>query len=180
MDNNYRNLISSLPAIRVAIVGKDPFPTNPTGVPFCKPTWSEQLEVNSSGFYMLNSIGISETIRASFPLPIDCFNFLASNGVVFLNLSYDFIGVTMRKGLHQNQMHQAFQINRPIMQMAEVLLLCGEAKKNRWNDFVHPNSMEVVHPDYRNSFSRYQSVRDQWNENWGINNALNRKLNLDF
>lgn len=168
-----------MPAISVAIVGKDPFPTDAIGVPFCKSTWSEQWKNNSSGFHVLNSIGISEITRNGFLSPIDCFNFLALNGVVFLNISYRFIGEPIRRGRHINQMQQAFQINRPIMQMAGLVLLCGEAEKNRWNDFAHPNYREIVHPDNRNRISRYQSTRDQWSENWDAN-ALNRRLNLGF
>src|SRR5690554_3297471 len=176
MDTSYQTLLNSLTDIKLVIVGKDPFPTDAIGIPFCKPNWAEQLKSNSSGFHVLNSLGvISEDIEKIHPHPIDCFYHLANNGIVFLNLSYEFIGGKLKKVEHIVQRQQAFEINRPIMEIAERIILCGEANKNRWNNFEHPNIVEVVHPDNRNRTSRFEDVRNKRDMNWS-RDAIKRTI----
>lgn len=178
MNESYRSLINSKTTYRIAIVGKDPFPTNATGVPFCKPTWQEQLQQNSSGFHVLNSIGVIDLIdECKFLRPFDFFSFLASKGIVFLNISYEYIGGSIRRLEHRVQMNQAYLINQPIMHSCDIVLLCGEASKNRWNGFMHPNIIEVVHPDNRNRISRFERIRNQWSENW-VTNVIKEKFEL--
>lgn len=178
MNESYRSLINSKTKYRIAIVGKDPFPTNATGIPFCKPTWPEQLQENSSGFHVLNSIGVIELIdEVKFPRPFDFFSFLISKGIVFLNISYEYIGGPIKRSDHRTQLDQAYLINQPIMNSSDIVVLCGEAKKNRWNGFRHPSIIEVVHPDNRNRISRFERIRNEWRENW-LASALKEKFEL--
>lgn len=175
MNPSYLNHIRDQNQIRLIIMGKDPYPTNANGVPFCKPTWTEQLDSSYSGYHIFRSLGIeSKSLETSFDNPIDYFIFLSFRGIIFLNLSYSYIGGPIRRARHNAQLREGFNINRPFLETASNIILCGEAKKNRWNGHNYSNSIEVVHPDIRNRNSRYQSIRENWLSNWSGNSIANR------
>ncbi len=161
--------------IRLAIMGKDPYPTDATGIPFCKPTWDQQLYGNCSGRYVLLSLGFEEeTIRAKYNAPINLFEDLLGHGIVFLNASYEYIGNTISKKRHLPYLQESYKHNKPVLDSASVILCCGEAKKIRW---VVPATDErfltVIHPDVRNKRS------DRWKE-WWDKDALYDKLQLSI
>lgn len=179
MDQEYLNRLNQQNHFNLVIMGKDPFPTNPTGIPFCKSTWREQLSQNSSGYHVLNSIGINfDGIEIRFDRPRDLFMVLAENGIAFLNLSYQLIGGKIRKHKHRTPIQTAFRLNLPILNNSTTIILCGEASKNRWNHYIHENILYFVHPDPRNSVSANQLVRDNWWRTWEVN-ALRNLVNIN-
>lgn len=182
MNEEYLRAISELDEIKLVIMGKDPFPTNPNGIPFCKPTWDEQLAANSSGFVVLNSLGVDRVDQKKFTEPRELFLELANHGIVFLNVVYEYLGgnkLRMRNPQHLNWRELAFEINEPLLDQAENIVLCGEAEKNRWNGVVYPNAAEVVHPEIRNRISPVESTRQDWERNWSAN-SISDRFNLDL
>lgn len=179
MNDKYLTHICNQPEIKLVIMGKDPFPKGATGIPFCKPSWEEQLNPTSSGFIVINSLGISRNhLEADFVTPTNCFFELASKGIVFLNLSYSFIDGSIRKEKHQVELRKGFETNEKFLLRANKILLCGEANKNRWNGF-DAEVDEVVHPDIRNGISRYERIRKDWLATWSFN-SLNTRYNLNL
>lgn len=157
-------------------MGRDPYPSSPNGIPFCKKTWKELKYKSSSGYHVLNSIGINlEGIEQQFDTPNDLFFYLAKNGIVFLNLSYDFIGTNtkIKKKVHSEYLNKAYLINKPIMDKSEILILCGEAKKNKWNNYTHHNCSECIHPDVQNRKYNKQLWDKRWNQD-----SLKKEYNL--
>jgi hypothetical protein len=145
--------------IKLAIVGKDPFPTNPVYIPFCKPSWKEQAR--DSGRYVLESLGFEHEflkklasaknykvlcLRDQFKDPISLFESLLLLGIVFLN--YFFVKIN------------------------------GEVKKDPWvieSLKTGLNRYEAVRPDVRNRISRYQVVKIDWHR-WWTKDAILKKL----
>lgn len=153
--------------LRLAIVGKDPFPTAPTGIPFCKETWQEQTSASCSGGVLLQSLGVkigkADDRRASPKLE---FISLLESGVVVLNASYEHVGRPIRK-CDIDVIRRGFEVNRALLDKDIDILLCGEAKKCRWLDeFDQARAIDVVHPDIRNRHSRHESVSRSWRCWW--------------
>lgn len=86
LPKGYKKIISKVEKVLLAVVGKDPFPQSPVGIPFCKTTWEEMTGYGCSGFYVLKSLGINiDKAKKSFS-PETLFMELASLGIVFLNV----------------------------------------------------------------------------------------------
>jgi len=181
MDEAYLTEIEAQAKIKLVIMGKDPFPKGANGIPFCKNTWKEQLNPTSSGFIVLNSLGITRrNLETEFKTPTDCFLYLTTKGIVFLNLSYCFIGVgvSIRKHRHREELREGFKINEKFLKKADNIVLCGEANKNRWNDFKNSKINEVVHPA-RNRNSPDPKIRERWQKSWSFN-SLNDRYNINL
>ena len=64
-------------SLRLAIVGKDPFPSGATHIPFCKASWHEQRQANSSAQYVLASLGYDMAhLEKRYATPITFFEAL--------------------------------------------------------------------------------------------------------
>jgi uracil DNA glycosylase len=175
MNEEYLRIISELEEIKLVIMGKDPYPTNPNGIPFCKPTWNEQLAENSSGNIIFNSLGIVHINQELYLEPKDFFIELATQGVVFLNLIYEYLeGNKVRKNRHRILLADAFRINQPYLDITEHIVFCGEANKNRWNDVLYDNAIEAVHPDMRNRNSPVHRISENWLQFWSSNSLIVR------
>ena len=157
-------------------MGKDPFPMDPIGIPFCKPDWDLQDDDLCSGHHVLASLGVDMmAVRGVFAVPADYFQYLANaRGIVFLNLSYHFLDGPCRKGRHRAELIQAATINNPVLSKSRRIILCGEASKYRWYGDKPPHAHEVVHPDVRCRISRFSNVADQWREWWSVNAIAQR------
>jgi hypothetical protein len=153
--------------IRLAIVGKDPFPQCPTAIPFCKSDWDSQLHHNCSGRYVLASLGVDiEEARNLCAFPEELFKALRKDGIVFLNASYQYLGDKITKKEHLGRLIEAHDVNSPFLRKAEIVILCGEAKKIRWLAGMEQIGIAVVHPDERCRISRFEQVRAGWKYYW--------------
>lgn len=166
LPKSYLDIVSTIINVKLVIVGKDPFPTAPTGIPFCKASWEEQLKDNNSGFHVLKSLGINlEYAKANCNTPSSLFHKLAEKGVTFLNCSYHFLDTSGLPKKDHSYVDKACTVNEPIIRKADNVLLCGEAKiieeKIIGIDCYH----RAVHPDIQNRALRPLKWRDWWAEN---------------
>jgi hypothetical protein len=165
-------------AIQLAIVGKDPFPKRPTAIPFCKSNWDEQLKKECSGRHVLGSLGIDiEDARKRYDVPEDLFKALRKVGIVFLNASYQFIEGSKLRRIHLEQLRRAHEVNLPFLKKAKTVILCGEAKRLRWLPGMKEMGIAVIHPDERNRLSRYEQVKEKWEEFWSPT-AISRRFQV--
>lgn len=158
--------------IELIVMGKDPFPNDPVGVPFCKPSWDKQWAANSSGSVVLRALGIDrDVVELRFCRPIELFMRLASSHrIVFLNAAYAPLlnargepgALSLRR--HKDMLEAGVQQNAVFVERAKTVLFCGEARK------IHGAFQRVgakqcaVHPDVRNRWN--PSVKHQWAEVW--------------
>lgn len=164
-----------LAKLQLALVGKDPFPTSPTQIPFCKSTWKEQLASNCSGRHVLASIGvILSDAESQHQTPAGLFEELREVGIVFLNASYSPIGGTITRSRHLPLLANAYVKNEPILRASKNVIYCGEAWKVRWVAPTESGEL-VVHPDVRNKYNA--RTKDRWTTYWG-EKALFKKLGL--
>ena len=150
--------------LQAAIVGKDPFPTAATQIPFCKATGKEQLALNCSGRYVLASLGITlSTVEAEYETPRELFEALRSVGIVFLNASRSYIGGTINRSKHLPLLTEALVANEPILHAARNVIYCGEAWKVSWVAPTVTGELSV-HPDVRNKYN--PRTKDRWKQSW--------------
>ena len=153
---DYRVAVDRYTDFQFCIMGKDPYPTDATGVPFCKPDWESMIKDNCSGYHVLNSLGVDlraysvEFLRTRYPRPLNLFIHLLGYGVVFTNLSQEFINGVIRKNRHQMQLRDGLQSNMAILEKSDTIILCGEAWKHRWYGQVDESFLNIPHPDIRN------------------------------
>lgn len=174
LPQSYIDILQTRKHFSLVIVGKDPFPTAPTGVPFCKPSWNEQNKRNGSGIFVLESIGIDvASAMEAYSVPVGLFYSLAIQGVVFLNCSYHFLETDGLPKKDYKYVESALITNEPVIRNADNVILCGESKilseKIDGIDFFLP----VVHPDPRNR------KKDEWAEIWG-KDKLTERFNLNL
>jgi len=129
---DYQKIINNVTSINIVIMGKDPYPNESVGIPFCKPTWDSMLADSCSGRHVLNSLSIDllsyekDSLVEIYKTPIDLFIELVDKGIVFLNLSSDFIGGPIRKKNHKKQLKKTLSINAPILEKSDHIICCGE------------------------------------------------------
>jgi uracil DNA glycosylase len=126
---SYLDVLSTNNFFKLVIIGKDPFPTAPTGIPFCKSSWIEHEQANNSGLYVLRSLWIDlNGAKHRYSVPAGLFYYLATQGIVFLNASYHFLNVKTIPQKDYQYIDMALNINEPIIRNAKDVLLCGQAK----------------------------------------------------
>ncbi len=163
MSAHYLEDVPSGP-LQVAVVGKDPFPTAATQIPFCKPTWREQLAMNCSGRYVLASLGIKlSEAEGVYERPQDLFEALRSVGIVFLNASHSEIGGTISRSKHLPLLAETYAANKPFLHAAKSVILCGEAWKIRWVEPTLRGDVSI-HPDVRNKHN--PRTKERWKQSW--------------
>ena len=177
LPDDYVKAINEAPKIWLVIMGKDPYPTAPQGIPFVKSTWEEMLNRNCSGRYVLESLGFpvsslsAAELTGRYDEPRQLFLNLASSGIVFLNLSYEIpdkdAKVSWDKMTHLAKMEEADLINAPYCNVAWLVILCGQAKE-RWRlpSHAHTQSIETVHPSIQCSVHQEQRIKDGWHTWW--------------
>lgn len=178
---DYRAAIDVQTTILAVFVGKDPFPTAPVGLPFCKDTWAEQLKDNCSGKHLLQSIGV-DVQRASqtYSTPKDLFIALARQGILMLNASYHFLGARDFQRVDVPLLEEANTVNLPVIGRAQRVFLLGQAKVLL--PYVQRNFPEMkdkvvplIHPDVQNR----KFKRAKWEEIW-LPNVLKERLKLQL
>lgn len=175
----YLSILQARDEFELTIMGKDPFPQDPVGIPFCKPDWDQLNDAQCSGLHVLASLGVNvAAVRSTFIMPADYFQFLArSRGIAFLNLSYHFLDGPCRKGAHRAELLQAAAVNVPVLSKSRSIVLCGEASKHRWYGNSLSHAHQVVHPDVRCRISRYPQVAAQW-QAWWSSGAIAQRLGI--
>jgi len=171
--------------ISLVIMGKDPYPTNPTNIPFCKGSWKEQTMWNCSGKFVLQSLGFMvDELKFEYSCPRSLFQSLAENGIVFLNLSYQYVGRSLVMKDDAEMIKKYTQINLPFLTAAKTILACGEAKRIIWSRereikemYQIEKILNVTHPDIRNRNSIYPKTKLGWENYWG-ENKLWEKYNI--
>ena len=172
---NYLSLIE-LDRVQLVILGKDAYPTDATGVAFCKSTWEAQTAPNCSGLYVLQALGVdcaAEKRREIERKPLDLFNRLAQSGVAFLNASYSSpLGKRFSIKANLGALVEAYELNKAIIEVARTVIRCGEARRMDWvpGSDTEMKYFDVVHPDKRNSFNK--CTKDRWNKLWGAPGSL--------
>lgn len=179
LPEKYLGILMAKQEFALTIMGKDPFPNDPVGIPFCKSGWEQQTDDLCSGYHVLASLGVNfSAVRSTFNVPTDYFRYLASvKGVAFLNLSYHFLGGPCRKVHHGTELLKAASVNDPILSKSRHVVLCGEASKFRWYGSKPSHAHEVVHPDVRCRISRFPEVADQW-QAWWSPGAIAQRLGI--
>lgn len=173
LPNDYATRLSESNAFGLVVMGKDPFPSDPIGIPFCKQTWALQLADKCSGLHVLQSLGTNlEEVQASYSQPKDYFLKLAIRGIAFLNLSYHRVDKSIVLKDHKHILADAYEFNRPILERAQQAILCGEASKQRWNAPLSPTQYIAIHPDIRNRNNPRRI--DAWNLWWQPNAIVRR------
>ncbi len=176
LPESYLTIVSTIINVKLVIVGKDPFPTAPTGIPFCKGSWEEQLKDNNSGYHILESLGINlEYAKTNYITPSGLFHKLASKGLVFLNCSYHFLDAKGLPTKDHSYVDKALTVNEPIIRKADNVLLCGESKILEKKIIGINCFHSAVHPDIHN-----RSIRPiKWNY-WWKRNAIKQFFDLNF
>ncbi len=107
-------------------LGKDPYATDPVGIPFCKLNWKSMNALGTSGSHVIRSLGFDlESERRRYPESINLFVEVIEHGVVFLHTSYYFHGENPRitKQDHINFLNEAYQMNRLVLESSQLTLL---------------------------------------------------------
>lgn len=159
----------------LTIVGKDPFPTDPLGIPFCKGTWREQMKYNCSGSHVMAALGIDLVeVSSRIEAPRDLFYALAAKGVAFLNASYHSLEAD---GIPEEDfwcVDEALEVNLPLIEKSQTVILCGQASIIK--SCVNKDDLVAyIHPDTQNRASR----RPQWEAAW-LPNVLKERFGLDL
>jgi len=162
--------------IYLAVVGRDPYPNKPIGIPFAKENMSSQKKCDS-GYVLLWALGIH-----FFPTRIHSvkklYKVLLENGIVFLNISYKFLGENFSKAHTIHYLKCANLVNKSILDYVHnnngSVLLLGEdtAKGICWaNKEVFHSKMPVSISLYRQSVVQIchpSGVGDAtWKKVWG-------------
>lgn len=177
--------------IHLVIMGKDPFPTDSTGIPFCKPDWKKQKKGKGAGYYVLRSVCGEDVFeeewqKKQYDEPQKLFEALGREGLVFLNASY-----VLLEGKNQRQLLEAsFEINEFFLRCAEHVVICGKKAetlysynkekygvKKSWQHVVHPCGMSKGN---KKENSRGKEIGKEWQEWWGTGGAIKKKFKLDI
>lgn len=113
--------------INTLIVGKDPFPNGAMGIPFCKKTIKEQSDRRSSGYFVLNSLGIDLKKYDEHTKPSAIFfKLLEECKIGFINASYYFLA---KKTPSDFQIFVSSYINSSIFKKSKQILVTESALK---------------------------------------------------
>lgn len=167
LNSEYQLKINELESVNLVVLGKDPYPTDPIGIPFMKGTWSE-MDRNSSGFHIFNSIFGGLPSSDKYESPKDYANYLLSQGIVFLNCSYHYLKKEkLSKIKHKNCLDDAGIINIPILLKSQRIILCGkEVSSVMLASSIDNNKfIEAPHPSRLSRTSK----KEDWDKIWGHN-----------
>ncbi len=170
MDNTYYGKLVNTKAIKLLFIGKDPYPTNPNGIPFCKPTIKELKDGRCSGRYLLNGLGINIDNYSDTDNSIEIFyNLLDKKGIGFLNASYN---PPPNKKLSEEDQKKFKAKNEIIIQKSNLVVTSIGAQK-LLKQYLEQEELDkiniVCHPDVRNkSRNHKESYQRIWNTENGL------------
>lgn len=197
---DYQELSKSINRFKAVIIGQDPYPLNPSGVAFCKNSFSELFKNTSQyrccGQFLLYSLGLSKkTIEKhsdTFKRPIDVFNYLLENGIAILNSSYQLLDAPFidgqptqefnKKLLRNNKeaIIEAYNYNLPFLEKTDKIILLGKLRtepifKHYYNKF---SSEEIlIHPSYYNS-QKVEAI-EEWDSIWNTKYLLKKIRSIE-
>lgn len=128
------------------IVGEAPYPTNPVDdYAFCKPSWSEQVEYNCSGRYVLCSLGVKlDCASSKYSTPKKLFQELKMHGILFQNR---FLGLNKDNSPSKSQTNQNLD---NLLQTCPVIVLCGRETHDLVGKISNKAQVfDVIHPAAR-------------------------------
>lgn len=127
------NKIKRNQCVHLAIVGRDPYPSNPIGIPFAKRTLEETF-ASTSGKHLFPALGIDTTKWKQSGRDVKKFySELCRKGIIFLNVSYKFLEHDFVKKRISPYLRCANTYNKYILERCNRILLCGDADKGtRW------------------------------------------------
>lgn len=141
--------------VKLIVLGKDPYPTGPTKIPFMKKTWKE-FSTNTAGCVVIESIMDKslDEIKKEYGEPRFLFDYLKREGIYFLNASYKCVG---QRGFQKDKdlelLKTAYEENKKILEKAKNIILCGNdaSKAIQWVNHIFKKSIvnEALHPSYR-------------------------------
>lgn len=190
----YLDGVANLRSVQLVIVGKDPYPNDATDIPFLKTRMDALFKPNCSGGIVLEAIGcnadfLCEKYKDDKEGTLKLFLSLRDKGIVFLNAIYRTdpteIGSRIGKARDLAALKEAYEkYNEPVLQKAQHVIYCGEAKKvQQWVEGApqvdDKNIHAVPHPDKRNSYSKHDEVQKKYKK-WWSPGKLRRKLGLEL
>lgn len=163
--DEYKSVIKTLYP-KYLILGNDQYPTNATGIAFCKESWKDMKNKTMSGYHMLNALGINiEKAEKKYPDNVsDLFRLMLEKGLIFWNAS----GINDLKSL-----------GLPSKSIKSVI--CGPEAGKCFGD---PKFLDLCktfpfyvprHPCPRGANKK--NPRDIWNIFWGKKGELVKQLN---
>jgi hypothetical protein len=119
----YYDLLLKSEKIKILIVGRDPYPIDAMGIPFCKVDMSSLQDKRSSGYHVLNSLGINLTDGRE---PIQIFyDLLNDDKIGFVNACY----FLPKQHTERYKIKFSTLLNLPIYKKADSVVLTESARK---------------------------------------------------
>jgi len=171
----YLQSVNDLLSIKLTIIGRDQFPENALDIPFIKEAWTE-LDRRSAGFHLFNSLHSNFNKNEHNP-PLTAVFELLQHGIVFLNASYNFLEKeTINYCKHIEFVRNATNVNLPILEKSENVVMCGDAKTMLdWVITYGSNFYEAPHPSLQ---SRNRSIDKEKRDHFWLGGKLKTKFNL--
>lgn len=168
---DYLNYLGSIKKLKAVIIGQDPYPQSSTGIAFCKSSYIDLFNSKCSGKYVLNSIGIKDSVqkKKGFENPFKIFYYLFDNGIVFLNISNEILKGAFIKGQTKKKFNERLFIenekiikstkeyNLPFLKKADKIFILGNWKTKPifdkyYSEFkaekvlIHPSNFNATDP----------------------------------
>lgn len=171
MDKDYLDVINGLDSIKLCVIGQDPYPKDPVGIPFCKESFENGIYVKSfSAIKVLDSLGYTEDkiqkIKQSkhWIKGQEFFIWLAKEqGIVFLNLSYDEDKLKNKIRIKEwrSIVNSYVSTNKPILLKSKSKVLLGTTNEKLFKKEYNIDIDIIYHPAARaktRSLPSYKSV----------------------
>lgn len=168
LDSHYQCTAERMSDIRLAIVGKDPYPRGACSIPFIKDTWPG-LNGTSAGYYLFRSL-LGCSFMNLYESPREAAFALLVRGVVLLNVSYYCLGrEDPAQRRHREYVLGSHRTNRPILVKCKSILLVHSALKMAgWlPDQPYRECIVVPHPTLQSKNSRGRHRNQEWDRWWG-------------
>lgn len=172
-------------SIYLAIVGKDPYPSDPIGLPFAKRTLKETFAA-TSGKPLFTSLGVDVVKWEQSGRDVKNFyKELCDRGIIFLNISYKFLADDFAKKRVLPYLKCANSYNRYILERCGKVVLCGDADKGtKWsNEDIpryysyaekpwHPSARKPIQARSVTANNADEQYRERWSAYWGAEKRL--------
>ena len=165
LEQTYQSAVEYCSDIKLLVVGNKEYDNGANGIAFCKNSWSEILQSQCSGRYLLCALGINfQNACVKYHNPVELFLEMAKQGIAFFN----------QKNISNTPLIEHLQLHKP-----KIVLLCGSPSLMNYlkiqgkMEVEHCRIFKTVHPDVRNANTSRNSdwfsipVKEKWNCCWG-------------